>query len=610
MTRSPRRSRLSWLAWLIIAAIVLLAAYEGRDALRGALFDLTGEENLFSQLKGLTDLSADLLRPRLDLAPEAPVKYANLNPFGVNVFLNEEVEPAKREQTVKLAKEAGFYWLRQEFPWQDIEIHAKGDFEDRRNSPTRSAWEKYDQIVDLADRYDMELIVRISTPPAWSRERGDEVGTFAPPDNYDDFGDFVYTLVDRYKGRIRYYQIWNEPNIYPEWGNYPISPEDYTRLLKIGATHAREADPNVVIIAGALASTIELSPDAAPPGNALNDLIFLQRMYDAGAAPYFDIMAMQAYGLWSGPTDQRMHPRVMNFGRPQFVRDVMVTNGDANKPIWISEMGWNTVPADAPDQRFGRVTPEQQARYAPLAYERAQSEWPWAGVVNTWYFKRATDEWLQAKRPEGYFRLADPDFTLQPVYDSLKTYMTTVTPVLHPGMHEAQGWAVTENGDWESEAASQAPYGSARVASPGATLDFAFEGTALRVEPGCGDGSPCAGNLQITVDDNEPVTLAGTAGASTIVRGLQNGEHSAQIQIAGGRAGVSAITVRREAPAWLRWAALALAALALLLLVFAQVAHHVRVRRSSEAPPPAAPPAPSDEPPVYPRRRLWKGIKQ
>ncbi len=609
MTRSPRRSRRSWLAWLILAAIVVLAGYEGRDALRGALVNLTGEENLLSQLKGLTDLSADLLRPRLNLAPEAPVKYANLNPFGVNVFLNEEVESAKREQTVKLAKEAGFYWLRQEFPWQDIEIHAKGDFEDRRNSPARPAWEKYDQIVDLADQYDMELIVRVSTPPAWSRDRGDEVGTFAPPDNYDDFGDFVYALVDRYRGRIRFYQLWNEPNIYPEWGAYPISPEDYTRLLKTGATRAREADPNVVIIAGALASTIELSPDAAPPGNALNDLIYLQRMYDAGAAPYFDIMAVQAYGLWSGPTDHRMHPRVMNFGRPQFVRDVMVTNGDANKPIWISEMGWNTVPADAPDQRFGRVTPEQQARYTPLAYERAGSEWPWAGVVNTWYFKRATDEWLQAKRPEGYFRLADPDFTLQPVYNGLKTYMTSVTPVLHPGMHEALGWAVTENGEWESAVASQSPYASVRVAAPGATLRFVFKGTALGIEPGCGDGSPCDGNLQVIVDDNEPVMLTGTAGMTTMARGLPNGEHLVQIQVIGGRAGVSAITVRREAPLWLRWTALAAAAVALLCLVFAQVARQVRVRREPKAPPPPPPP-PSDEPPVYPRRRLWRGVKQ
>ena len=145
---------------------------------------------------------------------------------------------------------------------------------------------------------------------------------------------------------------------------------------------------------------------------------------------------------------------------------------------------------------------------------------------------------------------------------------------------------------------------------PARTLDFVFEGTALRVEPGCGDGSPCDGNLQITVDDDEPVTLAGTSGAATIVRGLQNGKHSAQIQVTGGRSGVSAITVRREAPAWLRWTALAAAALALLLLIITQVAHQVRVRRPSEAPPPAGPPAPSDEPTPYPRRRLWRGIKQ
>jgi len=421
--RPPRSSRLPWLAGILLAGLVVIAAFLARQRIQSVLFDLTGEERLFSQLKGLTDLSADLMRPRLNLAPNAAVQHADVNPFGVNVFLNEEAEPAKREQTVRLAAEAGFHWLRQEFPWQDIEIHGKGDFEDRRNPPARSAWDKYDEVVALAEQYGMELIVRVSTPPAWSRARGEEVGAFAPPDNYADFGDFVYALVSRYRGRIRYYQLWNEPNIYPEWGSYPISPEQYTGLLKIGATRAREADPNVVIICGALASTIALQPAAAPPNNALNDLLFLQRMYDAGAAPYFDIMAMQGYGLWSAPTDRRMHPRVMNYGRPQFVRDLMVANGDATKPIWISEMGWNAVPDAVPDKRFGQVSLEQQARYAVLAYERARKEWPWAGVVNTWYFKRASDEWFRQAKPEAYFRLADPDFTLQPVYFSLKAYM-------------------------------------------------------------------------------------------------------------------------------------------------------------------------------------------
>jgi hypothetical protein len=119
-----------------------------------------------------------------------------------------------------------------------------------------------------------------------------------------------------------------------------------------------------------------------------------------------------------------MHPRVMNFGRPQFVRDLMVANGDAHKPIWISEMGWNAVPDAVADKRFGQVTPEQQARYAVLAYQRAAAEWPWVGVINTWYLKRATDEWARAGKPEAFFRLADPDFTLQPVYHSLKAYLT------------------------------------------------------------------------------------------------------------------------------------------------------------------------------------------
>ena len=151
---------------------LLLVTYLTRHQVSALLFNLTGEEKLFAQLKGLTDLTADLLRPRLNLAADVPVQHADLSPYGINVFLNEEVDPAKREQTVRLAAEAGFHWLRQEFPWQDIEIHAKGDFEDRRNQPCRSAWDKYDQIVDLAEKYDMELIVRISTPPTWSRAAG------------------------------------------------------------------------------------------------------------------------------------------------------------------------------------------------------------------------------------------------------------------------------------------------------------------------------------------------------------------------------------------------------------------------------------------------------
>jgi polysaccharide biosynthesis protein PslG len=419
MSQPFKQTLILWAGLLIFGGLAFFVL--STAPARSWLWQHTGESDLLPQIKGLSDLSADLLRPRLDLAPET-VTLTTESPFGVNVFLEQEVELAKREQAVRMAAEAGFTWLRQEFPWEDIEIHGKGDFEDRRHEPFRSAWEKYDHIVALANQYDMELIVRLSNPPAWTRAGGDEVGSYAPPDDYADYGDFVRAVVSRYRGEVRYYQLWNEPNINPEWGNAPVSPEAYTELLRIGATAVREADPDAVVIAGALAATIDLDGTFVPSHN-FTDLLFLQRMYDAGAAPYFDMMAVQGYGLWSGPTDHRMHPRVMNFGRAQFVRDLMVANGDAAKPIWISEMNWNAAPEDV-DPRFGRVTLEQQAENLPLAFERIRQEWPWLGVANVWYLKRATDVWEQNRQPEAYFRLLAPDFTPQPVYEAMKQYVS------------------------------------------------------------------------------------------------------------------------------------------------------------------------------------------
>ena len=421
MKRAVRETMILWAGLLLCGglAFLLLALSPSRHW----LWSQTGERELPAQIKGLTDLAGGLLRPRLHLAARQSTAHADVSPFGVNVFLGQEVDPAKREQAVRMAAEAGFGWLRQEFPWEDIEIHGKGDFEDRRHQPARSAWEKYDHIVSLAEKYDMQMIVRISNPPAWSRAGRDEVGPYAPPDNYDDYADFARAIADRYRGRVRFYQLWNEPNIYPEWGVYPTDPQAYTALLKAGATAIRASDPAAVIIAGALAATIELD-GMTIPGRNFSDLLFLQRMYDAGAGAYFDVMATQGYGLWSGPSDRRMHPRVINFGRPQYIRDLMVANGDGHKPIWISEMNWNVAPPDI-EPRYGRVNLEEQAANLPLAYARIRADWPWLGVANVWYLKRATDLWEQNRQPEAYFRLLAPDFTPQPVYESIRAYIAT-----------------------------------------------------------------------------------------------------------------------------------------------------------------------------------------
>ena len=534
MHARPVRRWLGRALGLVLALAALATALVlTRPAWTSFLFNVTGEEALLAQLRGGVEWLGNLARRQPETDDFVAVAHAGMNPYGVNVFLEQEVEPAKRERAVQMIAGAGFHWIRQEFPWEDIEIHAKGDFADRRNQPYRSAWTKYDNIVDLAGQYGLEIIARLSNPPAWSREKGDEIGSFAPPDHLADYGDFVEAVARRYRGRIRCYQIWNEPNIYPEWGDQPVSPEGYTELLKEGYTRVKAVCPECVVISGALAQTIPLGP------RDLNDLIFLQRMYDAGAADYFDVLAIQGYGLWSGPTDRRMQPRVLNFSRPLYLREIMVKNGDAQKPIWITEMNWNAPPADFPQKPFGAVTLEQQARYAVLAYQRAQKEWPWVGVVSTWFFKRATD--TETGQPMYYFRLVEPDFTPMPIYYALQDLMHQ-PPVLYPGVHQEDDWALSYAGTWKDRsdpAAELAAYKSAE--SPDSTLDLTFEGTDLWLRPGPG----ATGTVACRVDGGaEKSAELGGGKPVRLARGLGRGQHTLRLRATSGSLSVDSLTVR------------------------------------------------------------------
>jgi len=540
MTRRCRLSRRTIQQLLALALMALMiAATVLALALTGSLRYWTGEEELLPQVRGLFHLLADCTRPRPNPKPFVPVCHASVNPYGVNTFLEQEVEPEKRERTIRMIAEAGFHWIRQEFPWEDIEVHGKGDFEDRRQSPYRSTWEKYDNIVDLCERYGIEIIARLSNPPEWSRAGGNTVGTLAPPDDYNDFGDFVETVVRRYRGRIKYYQIWNEPNIYPEWGERPVNPEEYVALLRVAYERAKQADPEVIILSGALAATIE--NDLYPHG--MNDFIFLQRMYDAGAAPYFDIMSIQGYGLWSGPYDRRMRPRVLNFSRPLYIRDIMVKNGDSHKPIWISEMNWNAIPIDHPAYpAYGRYTLSQQAEYVIDAYKRCQLEWPWIGVVNLWYFKRATD--TERDQPMYYFRMVEPDFTPMPVYDAVKE-LTHSTPVLGLGLHQEDHWALSYLGNWDIEKKPSAQCGSIMSSTNGA-LVTRWRGTNLSIL--------CAGPALLTVhvDQERTRTYHVPAGFSQLQLAwhLPDAEHDVSVKVLSGKVEVDAIQVGRD-PEWL-----------------------------------------------------------
>ncbi len=564
----PRRGLRPWLLVMVASSLLFLSGCQ--LSVSDWMFARTGEETLLRQLRGMGQLALNVTHPRPRTAPESAVAQAGAVAFGINTFLEQEVELWKRERSLQMISDAGFRWIRQEFPWEDIEIHGKDDFEDRRHEPHRSAWDKYDHIVGLADKYDVGIIARLSNPPAWTRSDGDAQGTYSPPDSLADWGDYVHAVVSRYRGTIRYYQLWNEPNIYPEWGEQPVDPEAYTRLLCEGYRRAKEADPDAVIVAGALAPTVSLSRGPGP-GLGLNEFVFLQRMYDAGAAACFDVLAVNDYMLWSGPTDHRMRPLIINYARPAYIRDIMVANDDAEKPIWISEMNSNAVPDDPNIQgwgAYGQVTPEQQARYAVLAYQRGMEEWPWAGVVSFWFFKRASD--AEQDQSWYYFRMVEPDFAPLPVYEAMRDYTSGLAPTLYPGTHQEDHWALEyvppprDDDGWETVESAQLAYGPQyrRVATPGAALRIVYEGTDLALLPG-----PASGVVEVSVDggpprqvvlDGEPVWLVG-GGPLAPLAGWRRQRHEVVVRAVEGEFGVDGIRVHRPSNLWVWLILLALA---------------------------------------------------
>mgnify|MGYP000075101378 CR=1 FL=1 len=423
-------------------------------------WSVTGEEEPISQMRGVIEWVGGGLRPQPNTQPMTPINHVNNSPYGINVFLNLEADPRKVDVQLRTIREAGISWLRQQFSWHDIEIDGRGQFTDSRHDrngdgipDTISAWDKYDFIVDTAIAYGFSFQARLDTSPAWSRSNPDS-DDLGPPDDIQDFVNFAVAVAEHYKGRIHHYQIWNEPNIFPEWGPRDVSPEGYTDMLCRTYTALKAVDPNIVVITAALAPTVSLT------GRDLNDFIYLQRMYDAGTGACFDIMAVQGYGLFSGPTDRRMRQTTTNIGRHIYIRDIMVNNGDAHKPIWISEAAWNFVPTieENPNvtgirDQFGQVTMQQAADYIVDYYQRAQEEWHWLGVINYWYFTRPDMAW--ANTPQYYFRMAEPDFsdehpyyTTLPVYEAVKDYILTNRPMLYAGVHQSDDhWAIRYVGD-------------------------------------------------------------------------------------------------------------------------------------------------------------------
>jgi hypothetical protein len=287
---------------------------------------------------------------------------------------------------LQMISEGGFTWLIQLLEWREVEP-ARGQY----------FWEYPDWLVRAAEYYGLDLVLRLDHPPGW-----------ATPLDASAYAAFVEQVAARYRSRVAAYVIWNEPNLAAEWGDEPPNPDTYVELLCAAQAAIDTADPEAIVVSAGLA------PTNHSDASALDDRLYLQAMYDLGAASCFDILGAHPYGFAYSPDDPYKAHDGLNFARLADVRAIMVENGDGDKPVWATELGWTTNAVGA-ERQWLRVGEEEQSRYLLRAIERAGRDWPWLERIAIWNVSTGLPVGDERR---GYSILAD-DGIPKPAYRAL-----------------------------------------------------------------------------------------------------------------------------------------------------------------------------------------------
>jgi hypothetical protein len=315
------------------------------------------------------------------------------------------------ERDVRLVADAGFGWIKQNVGWRDVE-KVEG------LEPQDWDWALGDRVVAYAEQYGLDVLFRLDHQPLWTGGWNN-----GPPQKLEDFGRFCGEMATHYRGRVRAYQVWNEPNLAREWADRRPDPAEYVELLKSCYVAIKAADPAAIVISAGLA------PTGTDNDQAMPDDRFLRGMYEAGALPYFDLLGLHAPGYKAppelSPDEAAADPtygghRVFAFRHVEDMRAIMVEYGDEDKQIAIVELGWTSDPREASPYHWHAVTEEDKAAYLVRAFGYAREHWsPWVGMMIVVYV--ADPAWT-ADDEQYWWAITEPsrEFRPRPAYTALR----------------------------------------------------------------------------------------------------------------------------------------------------------------------------------------------
>lgn len=228
-----------------------------------------------------------------------------------------------------LMRSSGVETVRMAMPWSDIEP-----------SPGEINFASTDVIVGQAASHGLVVLPTVTFAPDWAaRHPGN---SNSPPEGTTNYANFLSAAVKRYgpggtywaehpevpNRPIREWQIWNEPNqpVF-NWSDQPFAA-DYVALLRDAGAAIKAVDPGAKIVLAGLVGTSWTA---------------LQTVYRAGGKRLFDVVAIHPFTLDPDNTLKILAK----------VRAVMKKNGDARKPMYITELTWPAAKGEKLTRTYG-----------------------------------------------------------------------------------------------------------------------------------------------------------------------------------------------------------------------------------------------------------------
>lgn len=236
--------------------------------------------------------------------------------------------------------------------------------------PQRGQWRfgTLDRYVMLAEKNGVEILLPLGLTPVWASARPEEkanyhAGFAAEPARMEDWRNYVRTVAERYKGHIRYYDIWNEIN---EKGFYTGTPEQMVALTCEAYHILHEVSPEIRVV----------SPSLIGAGSEPDQLENLLRL---GLKTCIDIVGFHFY------VPHREPEEIVALIRR--VQAVMKHQGIDRMPLWNTEFGWwmengDGTPENGADKRWRRV----RSAEGPAIVARSLILGRWAGLERFYWY--------------------------------------------------------------------------------------------------------------------------------------------------------------------------------------------------------------------------------